>query len=145
MSRFKNRKGKDRPMISTASLPDIVFMLLFFFMVVTVIRQKEILVDITLPEATEITKLVNPQEAEHIYIGQPINEVENAASVIQINDKFVKLEQVHYSVADPAKENEVIALEVDRDVSMGIVTDVKTEIRKANRLRVHYIANREME
>lgn len=145
MSKFKGKKGKAAPAISTASLPDIVFMLLFFFMVVTVIRQKEILVDITLPEASEITKLVNPRKAEHIYIGKPRGEHPDSAPMVQINDKFTKIDRIRALIADPAKQNETVALQVDQNVSMGIVTDVKTEIRKAERLKLHYIAYQDLE
>jgi biopolymer transport protein ExbD len=92
MSKFKNKKGTTTPAISTASLPDIVFMLLFFFMVVTVIREKEILVDITLPEASEITKLLNARKAEHIYIVKDRGQDPDSDPMIQINDKFTKVE-----------------------------------------------------
>ncbi len=145
MSRFKNKQGKETPKVSTASLPDIVFMLLFFFMVVTVIRQKETLVDITLPQATEIAKLQNSRKTEHIYIGQDRRATTHEAPRVQINDKFIQVDDIHFTIADPAKDDDIIALEVDREVSMGIVTDVKTEIRKANRLKIHYMANQDYE
>ena len=57
MSKFKKKRGDSKPEVSTASLPDIVFMLLFFFMVVTVLRDSEQMVNVTTPEATELTKL----------------------------------------------------------------------------------------
>ncbi len=142
MSKFKRKKKKDEVRISTASLPDIVFMLLFFFMVVTVIRQKEIMVKIHLPQATEVTKLEDPRKTDHIYIGPPRNtRQQNAAAVIQINDKFVKKERVAASIAKD--KGETVALQVDKGVTMGVVTDVKLEMRKAERLKVHYIAHQE--
>lgn len=145
MSKFRNKRGKETPKVSTASLPDIVFMLLFFFMVVTVIREKEILVDVSLPDASEVTKLVNRQKTEHIYIGQPIAGEENAAAVIQINDRFYSVDKIQYLLSNPAKEKHTVALQVDKDVTMGIVSDVKLEIRKANRLKLHYMAYKDLE
>ncbi len=143
MSKFKRNRSTGKTQISTASLPDIVFMLLFFFMVVTVIRQKEILVDVDLTKASEVTKLVDPRKTEHIYIGQPRKAEANAAPVIQINDKFVKREKVADAIA--GNQGETVALQVDKGVTMGIVSDVKTEIRKANRLKVHYIAYKDID
>ena len=105
-----------------------------------------ILVDITLPEASEITKLVNPRKAEHIYIGKPRGEDPDSAPAIQINDKFTKVGNVQAILSvDKSKQNATVALEVDQKVSMGIVNDVKTEIRKAERLKLHYMANGEVE
>ncbi len=140
MSKFKKSAKKKQAQVSTASLPDIVFMLLFFFMVVTVIRQKEALVDVKLPKASELTKLVDPRKTEHIYIGKPRRSEPNAAPAIQINDKFVKKDGVAPAISGSGLENETVALKVDKGVTMGIVTDVKTEIRKANRLKVQYMA-----
>jgi len=146
MSKFKSKQGKGMPQVSTASLPDIVFMLLFFFMVVTVIRQREVLVEITLPEASEIAELHDARKAEYIYIGKPRGENPDAAPAIQINDKFTKVTNVQaILVADKSRQDETIALEVDQKVSMGIVDDVKTEIRKAERLRLFYMADGEVE
>ena len=56
MSRFKKKKGTGTPAMSTASLPDIVFMLLFFFMVTTVMRETTLIVDNKLPKASEVKK-----------------------------------------------------------------------------------------
>lgn len=88
MSKFKSKKGKGMPQVSTASLPDVVFMLLFFFMVVTVIRQREVLVDITLPEASEITELHDARKAEYIYIGKPRGEHRDAKESLFVQRKI---------------------------------------------------------
>ena len=57
MSKFTKKKSSELPAISTASLPDIVFMLLFFFMVVTVLRDSDLLVENKLPKADQVEKL----------------------------------------------------------------------------------------
>ena len=70
MSKFKKKK-KGMPGISTASLPDIVFMLLFFFMVTTVMRETELKIKKPqLPKATEIKKLERKSLVSYIYVGK---------------------------------------------------------------------------
>ena len=70
MSKFKKKKGGDLPAISTASLPDIVFMLLFFFMVATVMRDSTLMVKNQLPAADQIQKLDKKDRVMYIYAGE---------------------------------------------------------------------------
>ena len=138
------------PTISTASLPDIIFMLLFFFMVVTVLRQSELQLKVVTPEATELTKLDDKQLVNYIYVGKPTPKYEalyGTAPQIQLNDKISKLNEIPFFLLDhkkdvPERQHGRItsSLRVDGEVTMGIVTDVKTELRKAGQLRVNYSA-----
>jgi biopolymer transport protein ExbD len=89
MSRFKKNKKRGAPATSTASLPDIVFMLLFFFMVATVMRETDMLVDIKQPEANEIVKLENRKLVAHIYIGTPVKAGLGKEPRIQLDDQLV--------------------------------------------------------
>ena len=75
MSKFSNKKGKEPPKVSTASLPDIVFMLLFFFMVTTVLRDAERKVTVNLPNATELTKLEQKSLVHYLYVGRPMKKI----------------------------------------------------------------------
>lgn len=140
MASFKRKKSNKKPSISTASLPDIIFMLLFFFMVVTVMRERRLLVNITLPQASEVVKLKNPSLVKHLYIGNPTNSQLGDKPVIQINDAFAKIEDIEPYLHANSKEFETISLRVDKEVTMGLVAEVKTEIRKANRLKLNYAA-----
>jgi len=136
------------PAISTASLPDIIFMLLFFFMVVTVLRQSELQLKVVTPEATELTKLDDKQLVNYIYIGKPTakyTDLYGTAPQIQLNDKISKLNEIPFFLLDHKKDIQegkhgriTTSLRVDGEVTMGIVTDVKTELRKAGQLRVNY-------
>lgn len=138
------------PTISTASLPDIIFMLLFFFMVVTVLRQSELQLKVVTPEATELTKLDDKQLVNYIYIGKPTPkyvDIYGTAPQIQLNDKISKINEIPFFLLDhkkdiPEKKHGLIttSLRVDGEITMGIVTDVKTELRKAGQLRVNYSA-----
>lgn len=149
MSKFSKYKGKKpMPAISTASLPDIIFMLLFFFMVVTVLRQSDLKVRVNTPSATELTKLEEKTLVNYIYIGKPSPQYEDlygTAPQIQLGDKIKKETDIPLFIAEfkqniPENQHNKIttSLRVDGDVTMGIVTDVKTELRKQNQLRVNY-------
>ncbi len=145
MSRFKEKGGGATPAISTASLPDIIFMLLFFFMVTTVMREVDLQVKINLPEATEVTKLEDKALVDYIYIGPPSNTKLGTEPVIQLNDAFAKLEEIDGWVKQGIERRDEVlqpritrSLKVDKATSMKIVTDVKQELRKANALKINY-------
>ena len=148
MAKFKKDGKREGPAISTASLPDIVFMLLFFFMVSTTMREVTLMVDNAMPEATQTVKLEKKALVSNIYIGKPKDQYQGAYGTepkIQLNDRFATLEELQAFVAserEVRKEEDRNSitnnLKVDRDVTMGIVTDIKQELRKANSLRVNY-------
>ena len=146
MAKF-SRKGKGKmPGISTASLPDIVFMLLFFFMVTTVMKEDTLNLKITEPVATEVTKLQRRSLVSFINIGPPKDTKKyGAAPRIQLNDAFQSKEFIREFIASEREkmdENDrmkmSVSLKADRDVEMGIITDVKQELRKASALKLNY-------
>lgn len=154
MSRFsKNANKKSLPEISTASLPDIIFMLLFFFMVVTVMRETNPLLKIKLPLATELSKIQYKQAVAYVLIGTPVDkETWGDAPRIQLNDSFRTVDDVQtfikkaYSEVPPGLQGQfTVSLKVDEEVTMGIVTDVKQELRKADALKIIYASNRKVE
>jgi biopolymer transport protein ExbD len=150
MGKFAQKRGKESPAISTASLPDIIFMLLFFFMVVTVMRDSERKVDVTTPNASELTKLEKKSLVNYIYIGRPVEKFQAIAGTkprIQLGDKFADIKDIplfleKHRVKVPESQRGLIktSLRIDKDVTMGIVTDVKTSLRKAGQLAVNYSA-----
>ena len=149
MSKFKKGKQGDLPAISTASLPDIVFMLLFFFMVATVMRDSSLMIENRLPSADQVEKLKKDRTA-FIYAGKPSAQFKQLGTepVIQFNDKIIKVEEVQSSVLEAQRElteelrpKFVVGLKVDKDTHAGLVSDIKQELRKANTLKVMYIAN----
>lgn len=150
MAHFKKKRGKASPAISTASLPDIIFMLLFFFMVVTVLRDAELKVQVTTPSATELTKLEQKSLVNYLYIGKPtpkFREKFGTKPRLQLGDKFATVEEIplflekhRITVREELQGKITSSLRVDGNVTMGIVTDVKTQLRKANQLKVNYSA-----
>jgi hypothetical protein len=150
MAHFKKKRGKSSPEVSTASLPDIIFMLLFFFMVVTVLRDGERKVKVQVPEATQLQKLEQKSLVNHIWIGRPIEKFQELYGTkprIQLGDKFANehdiplfLEQHKIKVPEPQRPQITSSLKVDGEVTMGIVSDVKTILRKSGQLKVNYSA-----
>jgi biopolymer transport protein ExbD len=108
MSKFRKKGGKELPPISTASLPDIVFMLLFFFMVSTTMREVTFMVEITLPTATELTKLEKKSLVSYIYVGEPLAQYQRTFGVssrIQLNDQFANVGDIQdYIIAEREAE-----------------------------------------
>jgi biopolymer transport protein ExbD len=146
MTKFARKSKGKMPGISTASLPDIVFMLLFFFMVTTVLRETNLKVTISPPFASEIKKLEKKSLVSYIYIGKPQQkEVYGTAPRIQLNDAFAtkdKIREFISSEREKMTEGErnkmTVSLKCDKNVEMGIVTDIKEELKKASALKVNY-------
>ncbi|HMC00050.1 MAG TPA: biopolymer transporter ExbD [Flavobacteriaceae bacterium] len=148
MGKFNKKKGGDLPAISTASLPDIVFMLLFFFMVATVMRQNTLNIENRLPAADQIEKLDKKDLVMYIYAGKPSSRFQSQYGTearIQLNDKFADVSDIaaFINAERAAKREELIpflttALKVDSDANMGLISDIKQELRKVNALKINY-------
>jgi biopolymer transport protein ExbD len=146
MSKFKKDGNKNTPAVSTASLPDIVFMLLFFFMVTTVMREVDLKIKLNQPEATEIEKLEDRSLVDYIYIGEPQNtSLYGTLPKIQLDDDFASVEDIQDYVFQKRSDRPeavhgaiIISLKVEEETKMGIVTDVKQELRKAQSLKISY-------
>lgn len=148
MAKFTKKKDGDVPAVSTASLPDIVFMLLFFFMTVTTMKDSSLMVANTLPNASETKKLEKKDRVIYIYVGTPTQEYQKVFGTepkIQLNDKFANVDEVgSFILAERAKKPQELqnvlttALKVDKEANMGLITDIKQELRKVNALKVNY-------
>lgn len=151
MSKFKKKTGGELPAISTASLPDIVFMLLFFFMVATVMRDNELLIQNSLPKANQVTKLEKKERVMFIYAGKPHERYQSrfgTGARIQLNDRLSEVSDIKAFIfaerasRPPELEDKLTtSLKIDRDVKMGIVTEIKQELRKENALKINYTTN----
>jgi biopolymer transport protein ExbD len=132
-------------------MSDIVFMLLFFFMVTTTMREEEINVQIKLPEATEIAKLERKDLTCYINVGTPNPALQSTYGTdtrMQLNDKFSTVNDIRDFVA--AKREQLteadrvqltVAFKIDEQTRMGVVTDVKQELRRCQALKINYLAN----
>ena len=148
MSKFKRKSKGGSPGISTASLPDIVFMLLFFFMVTTVMRETTLFVDVVTPKATEIRKREKKSLVSYIYIGSPVKRLQSSYGTkprIQLNDAFAASSDIQEFIASEREKHDekeipymTVSIKADEEVKMGTVIDVKQELRKANALKINY-------
>jgi len=151
MAKIRKDVKKTPPPISTASLPDIVFMLLFFFMVSTVMRESSLQVrKPLLPKATELVKLEKKSLVSSIYVSPPLAEYEalhGTQPVVQLNESIESVGKVGEFIKrerENMKENDrgfmKVSLKVDSKTKMGIVSDIKMELRKASALKLNYSA-----
>jgi biopolymer transport protein ExbD len=148
MAKFTKKMGGGLPAVNTASLPDIVFMLLFFFMVATVMRQNTLMIQNKLPFANQVEKLDKKDLVMYIYAGKPSQRYQQKYGTearIQLNDKFAEVSDVQQFIyaEREAKREELIpylttALKVDVETNMGLVSDIKQELRKAEALKINY-------
>jgi biopolymer transport protein ExbD len=149
MSKFSRKGKKASPAISTASLPDIIFMLLFFFMVVTVMREDDPKVKVSKPNATETEKLEKKNLVDYINVGPPVNPRYGTEPKIQLDDAFAEVSDIPVWIEANRKRRKeaeqsliTTSLKVDRKVKMGIVTDIKQELRETNALKINYSVNK---
>jgi len=145
MSKFR-KKTKVKQDIPTSSMPDVVFMLLFFFMVTTELRKTAVDVMQRIPQATQLRKLQRKSLVTNLYIGEPKkSEQFGAEPKIQADDTFIEPSDIILWVnrkKDELPENEreqlTIAMKVDSEAKRGIIADVETELRKANARKILY-------
>lgn len=150
MARIRREEKREAPALSTSSLPDIIFMLLFFFMAVTTLKEVSYKVKITPPEATELQKLENKSMVRYVYVGKPTDEFKKifgSETRIQLSDAFAdisELEQYIVSERSAMKEEDqsllTISIKADKDTKMGIITDIKQALRRAYALKISYAA-----
>ena len=154
MSKFRKDDSKELPEVSTASLPDIVFMLLFFFMSTTTMREVTLNVKITLPQATELSKLEKKSLVSYIYVGSPQPQFQKMFGTeprIQLNDQFADVSDItDFITSERQARNEaevpqmITSLKVDEYTKMGIVTDIKQELRKISALHINYSSRKKL-
>jgi biopolymer transport protein ExbD len=151
MAHIKKKKSKELPPVSTASLPDIVFMLLFFFMVTTTMREVDLKVELSKPTATEMQKLERKTLVTYMYVGPPKEKYQGkfgSEARVQLNDAFAQLSDIQpWVVVEREKINEAeqnqmtVSIKADKKTKMGLIGDIKLELRKAQALKINYSAN----
>ena len=144
MAKFRKGGSKEVPAISTGSMPDIIFMLIFFFMVTTSMRETTLKVKMKLPAATEVQKLEKKSLVSFIYIGPPTNtKLYGTEPRLQLNDSYARIddiipfaEQERMDRAEADRQKLTTSLKIHEEVRMGLVTDVKQELRKCGAFRI---------
>jgi biopolymer transport protein ExbD len=151
MAKFRKDRRAEGQSINTASLPDIVFMLLFFFMVATTMKTNDPKVLISPPTASEVVKLEKKRLVSFILVGTPKEQwvpTLGTSPRIQLNDDIAELSEIQtfiemerVQLPEALRQAITVSLKVDKDAKMGLITDIKQELRKANALKVNYSAN----
>lgn len=149
---FGKGEKKELPSISTASLPDIVFMLLFFFMVVTKMKDVTLKIQYRKPAATQAVKIERRDLVSNVYIGKPLERYTGMYGnqpIIQLDDAIAEVQDVGQFVQtninalpEALQKKHTTSLKIDKETKMGIVSDVKEELRNVNALKINYAASR---
>ena len=152
MAVMKKKGEREVPAMSTTSLPDVVYIILFFFMLSTSMRDQELMVRYKLPEATEVQKLEKKNLVSYIHIGVPVPHMQakyGTAPLIQLNDSYKTTKDIlDFAAAERDKLSEAdrasmtICLKADGNTKMGIIADVKQELRRANALKISYASSK---
>lgn len=150
MSMNFHRRSHEVPGLNTSSLPDLIFSVLFFFMIVTHMRHVTVKVKYQVPQGKELTRLTKKSAVSYIYIGRPtsaMGKVVGEESRIQLNDKYVNpIQLVDYMKAEKKRmspedaQQMTVSIKADKDTKMGVITDVKQALRQAKTLRINYSA-----
>lgn len=151
MGKFNKTGKRGMPALNTSSLPDLIFTLLFFFMIVTTMREVTLKVQFKVPQGTELEKLEKKSLVTFIYVGEPTQEFRKtmgSESRIQLNDSFAEvsdifdyINQERTSMKEEDQPYMTVSIKADKETKMGIIADVKQALRQAYALKINYSAN----
>ena len=141
------RTRREIPGLNTSSLPDLIFTVLFFFMIVTHMRKVTLKVKYQVPHGTELTRLTKKTAVSYIYIGKPVTGTVQGNTVIQLNDKYATTTDIiDYIAAEKSRmspedqQQMTVSIKADRSTKMGIISEVKQALRKSKALKISYSA-----
>lgn len=152
MSKFKKKTNTSQS-IPTSALPDIIFMLLFFFMVTTVLRESDILVEQKLPQMTQLQKLEKKTLISYLYVGKPKNTaLYGTEPRIQANDVLIGakdillwVNQEKDKLSEAERDQITVSMKVDKEVKMGPISDIQFELREADARKLLYASTGRIE
>ena len=151
MAKFTGKKKKETPGLNMGSMSDIIFMLLFFFMTITTMRESSLYVTIKVPKATEVIKLEKKSLVSYINIGTPMagdmQKKYGTDSRIQLTDQIAEVSDIPLYVESELQARDEVdrpfvtmAIKADKDTKMGLVSDVKQELRNSGAFKIFYNA-----
>ena len=121
MQSIFRRSSHDMPGLNLASMPDLIFTVLFFFMIVTHMRHDDVKVRYQVPAGTEVQKLQQKSAVINIYIGE---------GKIQVNNQLTDVEHLPQLIEAERKKLS--------EAPMGIIADVKEALQRSFALRINY-------
>lgn len=148
MAHFQKKSAKTKQDVPTSAMPDVVFMLLIFFMVTTVLREVELKVQINYSQAENIEKIEQKRLVSYVYIGpERLGPSRVGETKVQIDDALVDdINAIRTIMYDKLMEQPrlIVSLRIDKDSDFGLITDVTQELRHAGTLRINYSTKREI-
>ena len=155
MGRFKRRQSNQVPGLNLASMPDLIFTVLFFFMIVTHMRDVDPKVRYMVPQGTQLENEVGKAGLVYVFIGKPVDaqgRVIADETRIQMGDRYVTVDQISEEIAkerarmsEDDRQRLTVSIRADRDTEMGVINDVKQALRRAGALNINYSAERKDE
>jgi biopolymer transport protein ExbD len=147
---FKRKEGREMVEMNTSSLPDLIFTILFFFMMVTTMREVTLKVKFVVPQGTELEKLEKKSVVSYIYVGPPTDQLRaqmGSGTRIQLNDRYAEPREVMDFVQAERQgmqnqTEQIISIKADKGTQMGYITDIKEVLRKSWALKINYSATR---
>ena len=137
------------PGLNLAALPDLIFTVLFFFMIVTHMREMTPKVRYEVPQGTEVEK-GRKVGLVYLFIGKPVDpqgHVVGDETRIQLNDRYVTVAQIPEEInkerakmSEDERQHMTVSIRADRDTEMGVINDVKQALRRAGALNINYSA-----
>jgi biopolymer transport protein ExbD len=146
MAGFKKKESRGMPEMNTSSLPDLIFTILFFFMMVTTMREVTLKVKTDIPAGTELEKLEKKSVVSHIFVGPPTDNLRaqfGNSTRIQVNDRYIEAREVMDFIAQERQRmtnqaEQVVSIKADKSTQMGYIIDIKEVLRKSWALRINY-------
>ena len=146
-SMFRNKRHSV-PSLNVASMPDLIFTVLFFFMIVTHMRSDEVKVRLEVPQGTEVKKLANKQAVVNIYIGRQGDKktgrhgdkwcVQLNGDLVEPKDIPARIDEIRNTMSPELTEHLTVSLRADRKTPMGVINDVKQALQRSYALRINY-------
>ena len=149
-SMFHGRRRHHVPTLNVASMPDLIFTVLFFFMIVTHMRSDEVKVRLEVPAGSEVKKLAGHPAIVNIYIGRQGDKEtrrQDNTWLVQLNGDIVspkeipaRINAIRSKLSPENAERLTVSFRADRHAPMGLVSDVKRALQKAYALKINYSA-----
>lgn len=142
-SMIPRRSSHELPGLNLASMPDLIFTVLFFFMIVTHMRDVEKKVRYEVPAGTEVRKMEQKTAVINLYLGEGGIQIDNDLVTLQGIVPYIN--QVRQGLSPENQERLTVSLKADKKTPMGLIADVKRELQKAYAVKVNYSGTEERE
>ena len=142
MSRFRTSVSREVPGINTAALPDLIFTLLFFFMIVTNMRTVPVMTQFNLPAVEELQKLEAKSLLVYVMVGRDVDKIQLNSDFVSLEEMPARLEALKNELPTEEQDKRVAVLKIDQTIPMGLVNDIKQNLRQSGILILHYSAEK---